>query len=202
MVHQDRRFITPAFHLQAGINEIGLEAQGLCTRPIDIDPTTADANCLTFNFSQMEWVSVTETYGDYKVQAQFGDYFRLLGYDLDTSHARPDGHVKLALYWEVLKPPDRDYTVFTHLRNAQGEWGGQKDKPPMGGVYPTTWLGEGAIVRDEYRIPIPEYVLPGQYDLSVGWYHLPTGDRLPLRQETAADLQDGLVLTQVEVVAE
>lgn len=199
-VHAARRFVTPLFTLEPGLNEIVFKAVEACSRPADVDPKKRDQRCLSVAFSRMEWSQKGTEYGDQHRQVLFGDHFRLLGYDLDQTQARPGGQVDLVLYWEVLERSDRDYTVFTHIIGPGGQRGGQKDNPPVNGRYPTTWLGSGEIVQDEYTIPIWDDTRPGRYSIQVGWYDLPTGERLSVTERNAVDLGMRLVLTEIDIV--
>lgn len=198
-VHLHRRFVTPAFTLEPGLNEIVFKAIEPCTQPVDVEPESQDQRCLSAIFSHIKWAEAETAYGDQRVAAQFGDHFHLLGYELDQTQARPGGHVDLVLYWEVLERADSDYTVFTHLLSTDERLGGQQDNPPVGGLYATTWLGPGEIVKDEYTISISDDVAPGDYTLQVGWYNPLSGERLPVEGTAAPDTR--LILARIEIEA-
>lgn len=198
-VHLEREFVTPAFYLQPGLNDVVFRAES-CARPQDLNPESKDSRCLGVSFSGMDWVKDETKDGIQQARARFGDHFRLVGYRLDESEVQPGDQVKLALYWEVLRPIDRDYTVFTHLVGEHQQLGGQRDNPPVEGTYPTTWLGAGEIVKDDYEIPIWDDAAPGVYTLRVGWYHWITGERLPLRRGATADGETYVSLAEIEVV--
>jgi hypothetical protein len=83
------------------------------------------------------------------------------------------------LYWQSLAPVDTDYTVFVHIRNANGEMVAQKDGPPAAGAYPTSLWDSGEIIKDSLIIPL-ENLEPGQYSLVTGLYDARTGERLPV----------------------
>ena len=42
---------------------------------------------------------------------------RLVGYDLPGQEVRPGEQFELTLYWEILAPMERDWSVFVHLND-------------------------------------------------------------------------------------
>ena len=191
-----RRFVSPVFTLQPGRNEIVFSAAEPCVRPKDVDETSRDSRCLSLRFEQVALMAAETSFGTAAQDAQFGDSVRLVGYDLATADAGPGGSLQLTLYWEILEPFGKDYTVFTHLLDGEGQLVGQRDNPPVRGMYPTTWFGRGEIVRDEYDIPIGEGVVSGSYTLQIGWYDPVSGVRLALN---ANPDQTAVVLTEIHL---
>jgi hypothetical protein len=134
-------------------------------------------------------VTLTQAAPQTEVNAILGEEIKLLGFDI-ANERTANGEIssprllassplRLTLYWQALRPPSADYTVFVHLRNAVGETVAQKDGPPAGGIYPTGLWDSGEIIKDEIIIPL-EQLAPGQYELVVGLYDLATGSRLPV----------------------
>lgn len=136
------------------------------------------------------------------VQQDLGDSIRLLGCDLSGTRIAPDGSATvsadgvlyLTLYWQLLRPVDTGYTVFTHLLDEAGELRGQKDGVPVQGTYPTTEWAEGEIVEDAYEIALAVDVAPGSYQLAVGLYDAATGHRVPLTREGRETGEDRVML--------
>jgi hypothetical protein len=94
-----------------------------------------------------------------------GEEIALNGYRLSVE----PGRVFLLLAWQAVDRPDADYTVFIHVRDAEGQNVAQIDTEPRGGTYPTGIWEPGEIVPDTYQIDI-SMVPPGEYDLYVGLY--------------------------------
>jgi len=138
----------------------------------------------------------------FSVQEDLGDAIRLLGCDLPGMTAASDGSVTVAagsvlhltLYWQMLRPVDRGYTVFTHLLDGGGELRGQKDSVPVQGTYPTTEWVEGEVVEDSYQIAVAPEATPGPYQIEVGLYDAATGQRLLLTREGRETGEDRVVL--------
>jgi 4-amino-4-deoxy-L-arabinose transferase-like glycosyltransferase len=88
--------------------------------------------------------------------------------------------VRVSLWWKALAAPDKDYTVFVHLLDDDGQLVGTGDGPPLWGGFPTrTWqFGDG--ILDEHVVPLSPDLAPGDYAITVGWYDPATGARLPL----------------------
>ncbi len=114
--------------------------------------------------------------------ADLGGKARLLGYKLESG-SRPGDGIHLTLFWQALERMEENYTVFTHLVDAEGKMWGQKDNQPVDGFYPTTAWQEGEIVRDQYDILITPEAPPGHYALEIGMYLAETGERLPVFEE-------------------
>ncbi len=98
------------------------------------------------------------------------------GYDL----AYPDADsLETILYWRAESRMESSYTTFLHLIDpATGQIVAQADVIPRGWSYPTNWWERGEVVQDTVRLSLAD-VPPGEYALSVGWYQLETGERLP-----------------------
>jgi hypothetical protein len=128
---------------------------------------------------------------------RFGDEIELLGYDLEASDARPGGELRATFYWRALRPMEVGYTVFLHLRDETGERRGQRDSQPLNGTYPTSaWL-PGAVVRDEYVVPIAGDAPLGAYRVALGLYDLATMQRLPAYDAAGEPWPDRQVLLEL-----
>lgn len=104
----------------------------------------------------------------------------LTGYDLASEHVRPGETLTLTLYWQATQAVDRNFTVFVHLLNEQGQLVAQQDNEPNAGQYPTSAWVSGDMIRDPYAIPVPAELPSGHYLLSVGMYEWPSLQRLPV----------------------
>ncbi|MBI5650586.1 MAG: glycosyltransferase family 39 protein [Chloroflexi bacterium] len=118
--------------------------------------------------------------------ATFDARIALEGYDLPN--ARVGEAATLKLYWRARAEMDRDYTVFVHLLDANGQIVAQADHQPQAGNYPTSIWDAGEIIRDEFSINVPH--APGKYTLRIGWYDLQSGARLTLSDGTDFVLLD------------
>ncbi len=92
----------------------------------------------------------------------------------------PGRRFALALRWASDEgPAPRDYRVFVHLRNAQGQTIGHGDATP-------TWFSPLPVNRwprsfatwSAYGVPVPADAAVGEYTLVIGWYDYETGKRL------------------------
>ncbi len=132
------------------------------------------------------------------LSASLADKVLLLGYNIESGF-RPGDGIHLILFWQCLEELDRDYTVFTHLVDKEGNFWGQKDNEPADGFYPTGQWKVGEIVRDQYDITISPTAPPGTYWIEVGMYLAETGERLPVLGE-GADREQRIILSPVQVV--
>ncbi len=132
--------------------------------------------------------------------AVLGDDIKLLGYDLDKTAIRPGEAVRLTLYWQALKQPSHNYTVFTHALDATGVLQGQKDSLPRGGELPTDrWL-PGEVIADTYDIAVAPDAPAGKYQFEVGMYLSESGERLPIVDANGARVPDDRIIVGAELI--
>jgi hypothetical protein len=81
----------------------------------------------------------------------------------------------VALRWQALRKPTRDYTVFVHVLDGQGQLVAQQDSPPHGGSYPTSLWDAGEVVEDVHDLS-----LAAGRQLEIGLYTFPDLRRLPV----------------------
>ena len=154
---------------------------------------------ITFDDVPYVWVykvgpAIDETTLAHPIQADVGQDFRLLGYDLRPAQVRPGDTVHLALYWEAVDKSAGDYTVFTHLLDPAGQTRAQQDNQPQGGMYPTFLWDAGERIQDDYALTVPPDAPPGDYQIAVGMYYLPTLDRLAIADRNGTPLPDARLL--------
>jgi len=135
----------------------------------------------------------------YPLSASLAGKVLLLGYNIESGFQPGDG-IHLTLFWQCLEGLDRDYTVFTHLVDKEGNFWGQKDNEPADGFYPTGQWKVSEIVRDQYDIAISPTAPPGTYWIEVGMYLAETGERLPVLGD-GADREQRIILSPLQVVA-
>jgi len=100
------------------------------------------------------------------LEVDLGGEVRLAGYAL----AQDDAEVLLTLWWQALRRPADDYTVFVHLFDPASESiVAQSDAMPRGGGYPTSWWAVGEVVSETVRLSLGK-VPAGDYRLAVGLY--------------------------------
>ena len=125
----------------------------------------------------------------------------LLGYNLETSEIRTeqDGSstVHLKLYWQAKSRMETDYTVFVHLKDAQGSIVAQSDAQPRSGTYPTSLWDAEEIIEDLQSLPLPRDWSSGSYHLVLGMYELRTMQRLPILDERGDRLLDDQVSIEI-----
>jgi hypothetical protein len=139
-----------------------------------------------------EWVNI-QPRGSVKVPVKYhqafpGEGIKLLGYNL----VNQDGFLILSLYWQAERKVSRDFQVFVHLVDSQGNIITQADGPPSGGLYPTSkWLPK-QIIEDVHQLPIPPASNPRA--ILVGLYDLATLERLPAFREDGSRWENDAVV--------
>jgi hypothetical protein len=111
---------------------------------------------------------------------KLGEVATLVGYRRRLVASPAGRELHLILLWRAEGSRGRDYTVFVHLLDSQGQLVVGQDNPPQRGTLPTTEWSPGQYIADPYELkPLP--VEPaGPYNLEVGMYDADTGQRLPV----------------------
>lgn len=111
---------------------------------------------------------------------RFGDVLELVAYSAPPSPWSPDAPLNVTYYWRVLRQPDRDYSVFTHLRDSRGAIVATRDAPPLLGSRPTSHWRPGELIADFHPLgfdPLP--LAPTDVSFEIGLYD-ESGQRLPV----------------------
>ena len=128
--------------------------------------------------------------------ATFGDMIELAGYDL----AQDDLQLQLTLHWQALAVPDRHYMLFIHVADpATAQPVAQTDTMPRRFTYPTGMWAPGEIISDQVSVSL-EGILPGTYDLVVGWYDPDTRIRLEAQDAAGNVFSDGRLILPDRVI--
>ena len=128
---------------------------------------------------------------DIPLKANFSGQISLIGADCEAAcRAGPGQSLTLTLYWRADTPPDKNYTVFTHLLDSAETVRLNADHAPP---KPTQGWVAGEIITDPVTLSIPAELPPSDYQIEVGLYDAANPDypRLPL-----ADGQTRLILPQ------
>ena len=135
------------------------------------------------------------------VHFELSDEVALVGYEMDEEKESGE-KLSLKLYWQALSEMDRDYTVFVHLTDSEGQVLAQWDSQPRGGAYPTSLWDRGEVVKDEDELILPEDIPTGEYQIAVGMYLLETMQRLPIFDENGSHLPNDQVILSVIISEE
>lgn len=116
------------------------------------------------------------------LEANIGGLVRLLGYDIENTSAQPGGAFRFTLYWEMLRPDDRDWSVFCHIFDLElGLPVATRDRFPGQGLLATSQMSPGTRWADRYVVELSEttYALTRAV-IEVGLYDRHTGERPPI----------------------
>ncbi len=126
---------------------------------------------------------------------------RLEEYEVTGTTLKHGDALGLFLYWKAKEPLDKDYTVFVHLVDRDGQPVIGEDSQPQGGFAPTGTWKKDKLVVDPHILPVTSDVPVGaNYRLEVGLYHLPTMERVGIVDPTGKVIADTLVIQPFSVV--
>lgn len=152
----------------------------------------------SYGYLDMPFVDRDHIPAQHAVNAMLGQDIVLLDYTLaaETLHGSADlpsvqagDTVHLTLYWQAIRPVSEDYTVFTHIIDAQPkQWAGH-DNPPVRGTRPTSSWTVGELVVDEYDLMLDPRTPAGEVEIEAGMYLPADGQRLAARTRSGEDLR-------------
>lgn len=120
----------------------------------------------------------------------------LLNARVISEQIHPDEYVVLETDWQIDQPLTRDWSIFVHLTTPEGVIISQRDVYPGGGRLATSDFAQWYSWRNPIAVPVPRAAFaPTVLDVNIGWYHLPTGERLTL--EDGAEV---ITVGQVELL--
>ena len=102
-------------------------------------------------------VSKDPTKPSHKLDIKYGDYVKLIGYDIDSETFTPGRDVLVTWHFQVLKQPEEGTQVFAHL--ADGNEVSRKNldgESKLRGFFPPPQWEAGTYVRDPQLITVPE----------------------------------------------
>ena len=115
-------------------------------------------------------------FGLHKLNWVYGGSIRLVGVDIYPESVVPGQELYVKACWQVLKPLDRNYSVFVHVWGKGGVVPGgdipaQVDTYPGLGAWPTKYLPPGKVLCDEYHLSIPvDMEAPARLTVEMGVY--------------------------------
>jgi hypothetical protein len=137
-----------------------------------------------------------------EVGYKLGEHIALTHFRLSSETLVPGDEFTVVLFWESDGEVKESYRVFCHLLTEARELAAQRDGPPVYGIRPTPTWRAGEIIEDSYELFLPDDLLPGSYELSIGMYDLETLDRLPAYDAAGTRLaEDRVVLGLLRVDA-
>jgi hypothetical protein len=150
-----------------------------------------DLHCLTGDVCRQRSLDALNVM--HRVQVDFGEQMRLVGYSLENTSLTPGASLRLNLYWHRLRQMETDYSIFVHLIGETSEILTQHDSYPVQGAYPTTaWLRDDEVISDVHELSIPESVTSQSCRLQVGVYYWVDLSRLPVVDSHTGLLPDAV----------
>ena len=131
--------------------------------------------------------------------ARYADIVSLLGYEA-CPEVLPGGELLLRVYWRPLAASPHALKSFVHVYGPDTGSAGAKlwtqdDQYPQDGRLDSTTWGDAGAFRDVYQLPAASMV-PGMYEIRIGWYEPVGGGRLLLD-----DGRDSFTLCSFEITS-
>ncbi|MCA9918336.1 MAG: hypothetical protein KC445_10315, partial [Anaerolineales bacterium] len=142
------------------------------------------------------WPEPSET-----ILAEIGGAVQVTAVSVTPTQAQPGDTITVAVEWQVIAPPQADWTTLLHLAPANEPPLATGDSPPLAGSYPTRVWAAGQRFGDQYQLTLPADLAAGNYPLWLGMYRSDTIERLPLTVAGETQLNNVLQIGTIEVVA-
>jgi hypothetical protein len=182
----------------------GHTAQDRFGRPIfEVYHWQGDTHPAPSDQSQAFWSWATTFDQDFDEQrhpidlpVNLGDTMMFLGHDRSAEQVQAGGTLDVVLYWRLLRRPERHYSIFAHLLDDQSQIVGEYDA----NRYATSFWREGGgeMLLSYFPLRVKPGTPPGEYQLEIGVYHQPSGERMPIYQDGEI-VADRLLLRPVDV---
>ncbi len=124
------------------------------------------------------------------------DGVRLLGYRLENDQVQPGGRLVLYLYWQGLRPVDRDLLALIQLVDEKDQFLMYADGSPTAGRDTTDRWEPGVPLASRHLLPVPDYGQPGLYRLTISLHPFGESTWLPATGPDGASLGNRLVLPE------
>ncbi len=137
---------------------------------------------------------------------QFGDFARLLGYDIGGLDFWPQRRLIMHLYWQVLAKPTANYMVYIHLRDQTGKviqaWDGPVSWTNDGNMYSTLVWEPGEYIVDERSLTFDQKDTPlGKgYSIVIGMYDLATQQRVPIMLDGKPAVEGYTLTNKISII--
>jgi hypothetical protein len=113
-----------------------------------------------------------------RLDFRYGPDVALFAAEMPAEPGQPGTALIPTFYWQALKPPSANYSVYLRLLDAQGNVIAGRDSYPGLGLHPTTSMPVGAAIRDPMPLTVPDGLdLPLVARVVVGLYDYNTPDR-------------------------
>jgi uncharacterized membrane protein len=120
-------------------------------------------------------------------EVNFGDTLKLMRYWLTEKSLAGDWFY-LTLEWQAQRSIERDFKVFVHVLDTNGNLAFQQDKLTLNELLPTSRWEPNKIYRDPYAMVVPSELPAGEYRVVVGVYDAISGERLPVGDATFIEI--------------
>jgi hypothetical protein len=80
---------------------------------------------------------------------------RLIGYQIDQSSAQPGDWLPVTVFWQAVRPIEKNYSAFVHILDPDGKSLAQANSYPDAGRWPTSMLEPGSVLADRTFVFIP-----------------------------------------------
>lgn len=131
---------------------------------------------------------------------QFSNGIVLDAIEIVNDRVKPGEVIAVLLRWKTVGHIEKDYTLFVHLVDENGDIIGGIDSQPRKGLTPTTSWRIGSTLVDGMVVPVPaQIVTSSKYSLEIGWYDSVSNERSLIVNSAGTPIDDKFVITPLTI---
>jgi 4-amino-4-deoxy-L-arabinose transferase-like glycosyltransferase len=109
----------------------------------------------------------------------FGERLALVGHEPDTLRGTAGQPLRFTLYWQAEADLESDLRAEVWVLSPGGGLVASWKRSPLAGRLSTDLWPTQQVYADEYSMPLPDWLSPGEYTLTVGVREFPSEEWLP-----------------------
>jgi hypothetical protein len=104
----------------------------------------------------------------------FDERLALVGHEMAEAVAAPGETLRFSLYWRAEAAMEEDLRSEVWVLAPDGGLVASWKRSPLGGRFSTDRWPVGPVYADDYALPLPDWLSPGEYTLAVGVREFPS----------------------------
>jgi hypothetical protein len=137
---------------------------------------------------------------DHSLRMRFREQITLLGYSsVATDTLRGGMTFRPILLWQAEQPLAERYNILVQIQDKQGHVWAAEDREPQDGNAPTNQWETGKPVGDQYTLPLPPTLPPGDFQVTVAVHRAGSKGYLEAHDEEGSLLGTEAVVASVRI---
>jgi len=132
-----------------------------------------------------------------KLNINFSNKVSFIGYNLSRID---ENNFVVTYYWQCLEEMDKNYSIFVHFTDKNGEALLKKGHRPACEEYQTSEWKKGEIIKESYFLILPDDLQEKDIQIRIGLWHSPKGERLKVLSKEYNDGNDRAIIDELTII--